>query len=184
MEIDRRELKAIIESLLFTWGDPLEVKDIANIIELSNKDTKDLIEELIDDYNYNRRGFRIVKAGNSYQIGTRPDHYEYIKKLQKQKPPKSLSNAALETLSIIAYKQPVIKSDIEDIRGVKCDRALQTLVERDLIEEQGRLERTGRPIIYGTTDEFLKMFSLKTINDLPELKNIRRQLIEDEIDEE
>ena len=116
---------------------------------------------------------------DSYQIGTRPEHYDWIKKLYHQKPPKNLSNAALETLSIIAYKQPVIKSEIEYIRGVKCDKAIETLIERNLVQELGRLDRTGRPIIYGTTKEFLKLFSLESLDDLPDLKEIEEKLNND-----
>ncbi len=182
--MDKRELKSIIEALLFTWGDPLDIRDIAKIIDLPLGETRKLLEELMDELDYQRRGLRIVRMENSYQIGTRPEHFDWLKKLKKQRPAKTLSNAALETLSIIAYKQPIIKSDIEFIRGVKCDRVIQTLIERELVEEQGRLDRTGRPIIYGTTDEFLKIFSLKDIRELPDLEKVNRELIENEIDDE
>lgn len=177
--MDKREIKAIIESLLFTWGDPLSIDDIGQILELDTKYLEDILKEMIDEFDYNRRGLRIVKVENTFQIGTRPEHYDWVKKLHQQKPPRNLSNAALETLSIIAYKQPVIKSDIEYIRGVKCDKAIETLTERNLIKELGRLERTGRPILYGTTSEFLKLFSLESLDDLPNLENI-----EDKIHEE
>lgn len=174
--MDKREIKAIIESLLFTWGDPLSLKDISEVVELKVDETLAIMKELIDDFDFNRRGLRIVKMNDCYQIGTRPEHYDWIKKLHHQKPPKNLSNAALETLSIIAYKQPVIKSEIEHIRGVKCDRAIETLMERNLIQELGRLEKTGRPIIYGTTQEFLKLFSLESLEDLPNLEIIKEKI--------
>lgn len=174
--MDKREVKAIIEALLFTWGDPLDLKDISEIVNIDVKKLNLIMQELIDDFNFNRRGLRIIKINDAYQIGTRPDFYEWIKKLHRQNLPKNLSNAALETLSIIAYKQPVIKSEVEYIRGVKCDRAIETLIERNLVQEMGRLDRTGRPIIYGTTSEFLKLFSLETIEDLPDLEKIKSNL--------
>lgn len=177
------EVKKIIESLLFTWGDPLELKDIASILEIKKSEVKNLLDEMIIDFNLNR-GLKIIKMNESYQIGTSPEHFEWIQKLEKNTQPKTLSNAALETLSIIAYKQPVIKSDIEYIRGVKCDKAIQTLLEKSLIEEQGRLDKTGRPIIYGTTDEFLKVFGLTNIEELPSLDNLNKDLLNYDMDEE
>lgn len=166
---DIREIKSIIEGLLFAWGDPLDIRDISTILDIKEKELEQILKEMIDDFNYNRRGLRIIKFNNSYQIGTRPEHYEWISKLNQNKNKKNLSNASLETLSIIAYKQPIIKSDIEIIRGVRCDRALETLIEKNLVKEVGRLERTGRPILYGTTDEFLRYFGLESLEDLPPL---------------
>lgn len=167
--MDKEEIKSIIEGLLFTWGDPLSIEDIAIVLEMNSEDLSPIIKELMDELDYNRRGLRIIKINNSYQISTRPEHFKWIKKLNQSDFNKSLSNAALETLSIIAYKQPVIKPDVEAIRGVRCDRAIETLMERKLIEEVGRLDRPGRPIIYGTTDNFLKSFALESIEDLPPL---------------
>lgn len=167
--MDDKEIKSIIESLLFTWGDPLDIKDIASILELPESEVSLRMKELMDELDYNRRGLRIIRINNSYQIGTRPEHFQWIKKLNNNDMNKNLSNAALETLSIVAYRQPIIKADIEAIRGVRCDRVLQTLVERKLVCEMGRLDKTGRPIIYGTTDEFLKSFGLESIDKLPSL---------------
>ena len=169
--MENRELKSIIEALLFTWGDPLELKDIASIIEKEESQVEKLLEEMISEFDYNRRGIRIMKINNSYQLSTRPEHFEWIKKLSSPKFTKSLSNAALETLSIIAYRQPIIKSDIEAIRGVRCDKAIETLIERGLVVELGRLEKVGRPILYGTTDLFLKTFGLESLDQLPPLED-------------
>lgn len=174
--MDDKEIKSIIESLLFTWGDPLDIKDIASILELPESEVSLRMKELMDELDYNRRGLRIIRINNSYQIGTRPEHFQWIKKLNNNDMNKNLSNAALETLSIVAYRQPIIKADIEAIRGVRCDRVLQTLVERKLICEMGRLDKTGRPIIYGTTDEFLKSFGLESIDKLPSLNEIGESL--------
>jgi segregation and condensation protein B len=168
--MDKREIKSIIEGLLFTWGDPLELKDLSSVLDLDIKELEVIMKELIDDFDYNRRGLRIIKFNSLYQIGTRPEHYEWIKKLNNKKNTKNLSNASLETLSIIAYKQPIIKSDIENIRGVRSDRAIDTLIDKNLVTELGRLERTGRPILYGTTEEFLKYFGLESISELPQIE--------------
>lgn len=168
--MDIKEIKSIIESLLFIWGDPLEIKDIASILEISEKETENAMKELMDDLDYNMRGIKILKINNTYQFGTRPENYPWIKKLSTPKQNKNLSNASMETLSIIAYRQPIIKSDIEAIRGVKCDKAIETLTERGLIEEVGRLEKVGRPILYGTTELFLRAFGLESIANLPPLE--------------
>lgn len=168
--MDKRGLKSIIEALLFTWGDPLDISDISNVLEMDKKEVEEIIGEMIDDFDYNMRGIRIVKINNSYQLGTRAEHFDWIKKLTNQKPERLLSNAALETLSIIAYRQPVIKSDIEAIRGVRCDRVIETLIEKGLVIEMGRMDRVGRPILYGTTELFLRAFGLEDLEDLPNLK--------------
>lgn len=177
--MDNRELKSIVEGLLFAWGDPLDLKDMASVLEIKEEVLEPLLKELMDDLDYNRRGLRIIRFNNSYQIGTRPEHYDWIKKLNNKKNTKNLSTAALETLSIIAYRQPIIKAEIESIRGVKSDRVIETLIDRRLIEETGRLEKTGRPILYGTTEEFLKYFGLEAIEDLPPIEEFEN-VIEEE----
>ena len=160
------DTKGIIEALLFTWGDPLDIKSISSILEMDEFMIENILEEMIEDFDKEKRGLKIIKLNNSYQIGTRIEHFDYIKKLNN-KTKKSLSNAALETLSIIAYKQPVTKSEIDNVRGVKSDRVIETLNEKKLIVELGRLERPGRPIIYGTSDDFLKYFGSESLDDLP-----------------
>ena len=183
--MDIREIKSIIEGLLFVWGDPLTVEDIGKILELDKTQVSELMNEMLDDYDFNRRGIRIIKANDTYQLSTRPEHYQWIKKLNHTKPNKSLSNAAMETLSIIAYRQPIIKSEIDNIRGVKSDRSIETLMEKNLVIELGRLERIGRPIIYGTSDEFLRLFSLESLDDLPDLEEMVERIDEEfDVDEE
>lgn len=167
--MDMKEIKSIIEGLLFTWGDPLSIEDISEVLGLDKKSLRIILNEMIDDFNYNRRGIQINHINNTYQLSTRAEHFEWINKLCTPRVNKTLSNAALETLSIIAYKQPITKAEIEIIRGVKCDRALSTLMEKKLIVEVGRLERPGKPIIYGTTDEFLRCFGLSSLENLPKL---------------
>lgn len=170
--MDIREVKSIIEGLLFTWGEPLEIKEIAKVLDIKKDKLEDILKEMIDDFDYNRRGLRIIKIEDKYQLSTRPEHYEYIKKLSYSGVNRNLSNAAMETLSIIAYKQPITKVEIDHIRGVRSDRAISTLLERQMIEEVGRLDRPGKPIIYGTTDVFLRSFGLESLDELPELKNV------------
>lgn len=184
MELTREEIFAIVESLLFTWGDPLEIADIASILEISKTKAEKYLLEMINLYDREKRGLRIEKRGNKYQLGTRPEYFNYIKQLNKPSNARNLSNAALETLSIIAYKQPVIKSEIEGIRGVKCDSAIYGLLEKELIEERGRLDRIGRPILYGTTDLFLQVFGLESLEDLPELKDSLNTKDKEEINRE
>lgn len=169
--MDIKEKKSIIEGLLFTWGDPLSIKDISKILKLDKKKTEEIIDGMIDEFNYERRGLQIIRVKDTYQLGTRPEHFKWIKELSVPKENRSLSNAALETLSIIAYKQPIIKSEIEAIRGVKCDRAISTLMDKNLVAEAGRLERTGRPLLYKTTNDFLKAFGLDSLKQLPEIDN-------------
>ncbi len=175
--MDKREIKSIIESLLFIWGEPLSLKDISNIMDIREKELEPLINEMIDEFDYERRGVKINKIDNGYQLGTRKEHFKWIKKLCVPKENKSLSNAAIETLSIIAYSQPITKTEIEAVRGVRCDKAIETLMNRKLIEEKGRLERTGRPIIYGTTSGFLQYFGLEDLKELPPLNKIEEDII-------
>lgn len=173
--MEKKEIKSIVEAMLFTWGDPLELKEIAAIIDLDEKELEALIDEMIDEFDYNFRGLKIIKINSAFQLATRPEHYEWIKKLFSTTSSKNLSNAALETLSIIAYKQPVIKSDIEAIRGVRCDRSIETLMNKGLVEDLGRLDTVGRPIIYGTTDKFLRNFGLESIEDLTPLEEFEKK---------
>lgn len=179
--MDEREIKAIIESLLFIWGDPLSLSDIANVLEIKREKAKEILEEMVSEFEYNRRGIRIITVNDKYQLSTRPEHYQWISKLINKSSNKTLSNASLETLAIIAYKQPITKNQIEAIRGVRCGKAIETLLSKNLIKEIGRLKKTGRPIIYGTTEEFLRYFGLKDLNDLPKLDEFNSYI--DEIEE-
>lgn len=163
---------SIIESLLFVSGEPLGVKQIASILECSVGFTKDLLDEMIKLYNTKNRGIKIINVNDSYTFVTKPENSDYIEKLLGNNSRQSLSQAALETLAIVSYKQPITRIDIDEIRGVKSDRAISNLVEKGLIKECGRLEVPGRPILYGTTDEFLKYFGLENIEQMPALDEI------------
>jgi len=162
------ETKAIIECLLFVTKEPLTLKTMAQILEIPEEDVKSLVEDLIKEYNNEPHGINIQEVANGFQMYTRPEFAPYIEKLYRPQNTYGLSKAALETLAIIAYKQPITRSEIEVIRGVKVERAVGTLVEKNLVKEVGRKEGPGRPILYGTTPSFLKYFGLKDLSELPD----------------
>lgn len=160
---------SIIESLLFVSGEPLDIKQIASIIECSLDFTKQLLKEMGKLYECESRGIKIINNNESYSLATKADNSVYIEKLLGINSRQGLSQAALETLAIVAYKQPITRVDIDEIRGVKSDRAISSLIEKGLIKECGRLDVIGRPILYGTTEEFLKYFDLENIGQMPGL---------------
>lgn len=176
------KLKGIIEGLLFASGDEgITIKQLAKIIEVTPEMVEHLIEELKYDYEHLNRGMTIMQSNEVFHLTTKPEHNEYYKKLLQQPRTTRMSQAALETLAIIAYKQPITRVEIEEIRGVNSDYAVQTLLARSLIEQVGRKETIGRPILFGTTKEFLTYFGLSTIEELPPLPdNIDQQSIEKE----
>lgn len=167
--MDIREIKSIVEGLLFVAGDAVPIKELCSIINIDEPTLKKIVNQMMDSYNDERRGFQIIEVNNSYQLCTRPEHYEYIERLIKPQNRQGLSQASLETLAIVAYKQPITKAQIDYIRGVKSESCIARLIEKELIYEAARLEGPGRPILYRTTDNFLKLFGLKSINDLPPL---------------
>lgn len=179
--MNSRECKQIIEELLFVYADPLKVDDIANILEISVKETKILLDELILEFEFQKRGLVIKKMDNFYKLQTRKNHHEKIEKLFEKTKVKNLSNSTLETLAIIAYKQPITRQEIEEIRGVKCNSPIDTLLQKDLIKEAGRLDKIGKPIIYKTTLNFLNKFNLTTLKDLP---NIEKFVSNEEMEKE
>lgn len=162
------QYKKYVEALLFVSGDPITIHKIAQIIEIPEDHVTLLIEQLIEDMANDNRGLTIVKVAAGYQLCTKPELSGILEKLGQVQDNK-LSAAAMETLSIIAFKQPITKMEIESIRGVKVDRVLATLNERQMIKEIGRKEAIGRPILYGTTETFLKCFGLNGLQDLPPL---------------
>ncbi len=170
MKLNNNNLKGIIESLLFAWGEPLNINEISKILNIKTFVLNQTLDDMIKEYSENSdRGLIIQKFGNSYQLTTKKDNFEFIQNLLQTSVNKSLSNAAMETLSIIAYKQPVTKVEIEIIRGVKCSNVIKGLVDKKLIKEVGKLDKPGKPTIYATTDEFLKHFGLISLDDLPAL---------------
>ncbi|WP_027417256.1 SMC-Scp complex subunit ScpB [Aneurinibacillus terranovensis] len=166
MDVER--LKAIVEGLLFVAGDQgIEVKQLAAVLSLDADEVIALMDEIKRDYIEQNRGLQIVEIAQAYHFTTRPEFAEYFEKLAQTPSHATLSQAALETLAIIAYKQPITRMEIEEIRGVKCEHAISTLSGKHLIRETGRAEAVGRPILYGTTKEFLEYFGLRSLDELP-----------------
>ena len=163
------KIKSAIESMLFVSGEPLPARELISNLEVENKLVLEVINEMMEEYKKEDRGIRLIEINGGYQLVTKEENSDYIQKLLKKSRKHSLSQASIESLAIIAYKQPITRIDIDEIRGVKSESALQRLVERNLIREVGRLEVPGRPILYGTTDEFLRQFGLKTLKELPSL---------------
>lgn len=166
------DLKNIIESMLFVSEDPLTIDRIKNVLTFADtKEIRNALKVLLDEYESRKGGFFLHEVAGGYQIRTRPEYTEWIKRLVKPNP-RRISKAALETLAIIAYKQPVIRSDIEHIRGVDCGGVIRMLLERKLVRVLGRKKIPGRPLIYATTKQFLETFDLKDLKDLPTPKEI------------
>ncbi|HAE62057.1 MAG TPA: SMC-Scp complex subunit ScpB [Eubacteriaceae bacterium] len=159
--------KSIIESILFALGEPVSLSELSQALEEPSSSIKKIMQELSSQYQRNGRGIQIKQLNNRYQMSTNPDNYEYIHKLLYEKNKASLSQASLETLAIIAYKQPVTRVEIEALRGVKSSSSIQTLLDRNLIKEAGRLEAPGKPMLFETTMEFLKYANISTIKELP-----------------
>lgn len=165
-------LKNIIESMLFVSEDPLTIDRIKNVLAFADtKEIRNALKVLLDEYESRKGGFFLHEVAGGYQIRTRPEYTEWIKRLVKPNP-RRISKAALETLAIIAYKQPVIRSDMEHIRGVDCGGVIRMLLERKLVRVLGRKKIPGRPLIYATTKQFLETFDLKDLKDLPTPKEI------------
>jgi len=176
--------KAVIEGLLFAAGDEgLTLKQMALVLEINESTALDIINELINDYKQAGRGINLVEVAGTYQLTTKKEHAVYLKKLVESPSSSSLSQAALETLAIIAYRQPITRAEVEEIRGVKTERPIQTLIAKALIKEVGRVEGTGRAILYGTTKEFLEYFGLKTLKELPPLpEKVDEEYVQEEAD--
>lgn len=171
------DTKSIIEALLFVSSEPLSVKTLGEILERSEEDVSSLLREIKADCEREGRGFSLLEIAGGYSFATRTEHASYVEKLVKPRL-NTLSQAALETLAIISYKQPITRSEIDDIRGVKSDSSVATLIERGLIQDIGRKDAPGRPVLFGTTSDFLKYFGLRSVADLPVIK------VEYEVDSE
>lgn len=170
--LNKKTIKSALESLMFTWGEPIEAKACADLFSISKQDAIALFRELAEEYEQEGRGIVIREVNGAFQFVTREENAEYIERLCTPVKAKKLSQSALEVLAIVAYKQPVTKGEIEAIRGIKCDRVMEGLIAKELVEQVGRSQAIGRPILYGTTDKFLKNFGFKSIKDLPEIEDI------------
>ena len=182
--MEEKNYKAIIEAILFTMGESVELEKIADAIELDKKTTKKLINEMMQEWNDEGRGVAIMELDGAYQMCTRTEMYEYLIRIAKQPKRRVLTDVLLETLSIIAYKQPVTKMEIEKIRGVSSDHAVSKLVEYNLVCELGRLDAPGRPLLFGTTEEFLRSFGVQSIDELPVLNPVQVEEFKQEAEAE
>ena len=165
--MNEKKMIAVIEAVLFAMGDSVEISKLSHVLEVSEEEIRKIVAEINKKYSYEYRGIYIVELADAVQLCTKPELYEYLIKVAKAPRKYVLSETLLETLSIIAYKQPVTKLEVEKIRGVSCGHAVNRLVEFNLVQELGRLDAPGRPLLFGTTEEFLRTFGVKSLGDLP-----------------
>ncbi len=167
------QTKAVIEAILFTMGEAVEVSKLADVLEMDVKAVKEILQTMEERYREEDRGIMLTWLEDSVQLCTKPQMYEHLIKIAKAPRKMTLTETVLETLSIIAYKQPVTRVEVERIRGVSCDHAINKLLEYDLICELGRLDAPGRPLLFGTTEQFLRCFGVSSIEDLPEVNPVQ-----------
>lgn len=171
--MEKQQAKAVLESILFTMGESVEVDRLAEVIEEDKKKTRELLLEMKEEYDNRVGGITLMELDHSFQMCTKGEMYEYLIKIAKTPRKYVLTDTLLETLSIVAYKQPITRLEIEKIRGVSCDHAVNRLVEFGLITEVGRMDAPGRPLLFGTTEEFLRSFGVKSLEELPELSAVQ-----------
>ena len=180
----RQKQKAAIEAILFTMGDGVETERISKALDIDTLEAEGIIREMMEEYVEQERGICITPIENGFQLSTRKEYYDVLIRLAKTPRKINLTDVLMETLAIIAYRQPVTKLEIEKIRGVKSDHAVNKLVEYELVAECGRLDAPGRPILFGTTPLFLRHFGLESAQDLPAADPSRLEEIKKEADEE
>ena len=168
----RKTIKSAIESMMFIWGEPLNIREMAEIFNEDKNEIYECCKELQEEYESEGRGIVIREVNKSFQFVTRKENLQYIERLCTPVKKRRLTQSALEVLAIVAYKQPVTKGEIEAVRGIRCDRVIEGLERRGLVTEVGRSDAVGRPILYGTTDEFLKQFGFETLKELPDIGEI------------
>lgn len=173
--MEDRGKKSLVEVLLFLSGEPVTISLLKDVTGMPEIELKKIMEELMSDYRERNGGLFIAEIANGYQMITNPEYAQWLKKFKISNAATKLSVPALETLAIIAYRQPVIKAEIEELRAVNSDGVIKTLLDRKLIKIMGRKEAPGRPLLYGTTKEFLQYFGLKDLTELPTLRDIERE---------
>lgn len=179
-----KKIEAAVEAILFTMGEAVEAEKIAGAIEQDVPTTEKLLRNMMDRYREEDRGIQIIELDHKYQLCTKREYYETLIRIARQPQRPVLTDVLLETLSIIAYKQPVTRIEIEKIRGVKSDHAVNKLVEYDLVTELGRLDAPGRPLLFGTTEEFLRHFGVQSLDDLPVINPLQVEEFKSEAEEE
>ena len=181
---DLREQENVVEAVLFTMGQSVEVRQLAAALETSEKEAAEAAERLRTRYDEEDRGMQILRLEDSYQMSTRSRYYSSLIKVAATPKKQVLTDVVMETLAIIAYKQPVTKADIERIRGVKSDHAVNKLVEYELVKELGRMDAPGRPILFGTTEEFLRRFGVQSVDELPGITPEKMEDFKAEVEDE
>jgi segregation and condensation protein B len=182
--MDKTKAESIIEAVLFTMGESVEVSKLADVIEEDVKTTKAILKDMEERYTKEDRGIILTWLDDAVQLCTKPEMYEYLIKIAKAPRKMQLTDTVLETLSIIAYKQPITRAEIEHVRGVSCDHAINKLLEYDLITELGRLDAPGRPLLFGTTEQFLRSFGVKSLEELPEINPVQIEEFKQQAEEE
>ena len=172
-QIDDAELKSIAEALIFVAEEPISAKTISDVIEVERASVERVIATLVAEYDSRNGGLQLREIAGGWQVATRPEHHEHVRAYLKSKPSAKLSLASLETLAVIAYKQPVTVPEILEIRGVQSPSAIKTLLDKRLIVAKGRKETVGRPMMYGTSKEFLIQFGLKDLSELPSVEDFQ-----------
>ncbi|MBE6025966.1 MAG: SMC-Scp complex subunit ScpB [Firmicutes bacterium] len=170
--MNKKNIKSAFESMMFIWGEPLSAKEAGNVLGIDSDEALEIMRELAEEYEQEGRGIVIREVNGSFQYVTRESNADYIERLCTPVKIRRLSQSALEVLAIVAYRQPVTKGEIEAIRGIKCDRVMEGLLAKGLVEAVGRSQAIGRPVLYGTTDTFLKNFGFTSLKDLPEIEDI------------
>jgi segregation and condensation protein B len=187
--MNEKKTMAVIEAVLFAMGDSVEISRLSNVLETTDEQVYEIIAKMNEKYKKDDRGIYIAELENAVQLCTKPSLYDYLIKVAKAPRKLSMSDTLLETLSIIAYKQPVTRIEIEKIRGVSCEHAINRLLEFKLIQELGRMDAPGRPLLFGTTEEFLRTFGVKSLGDLPvvdsdQIEDFKKQAEEEVADAE
>lgn len=181
---ENKNMAAAIEAILFSVGDAVSVKELAKVLEAEENEVSTVIEYMIKEYEEEKRGIKIIKLEDAYQLCTKQEYYDYLIKLVNMPKKHVLTDALMETLSIVAYKQPITRQEIEAIRGVSCVHAINKLVEYKLIGEVGRLDAVGRPILFGTTEDFMRSFGVTSLDELPvitpdKIEDFRKEAMEE-----
>ncbi len=184
MEESVTKTEAAIEAILFSMGEAVEIRELSKVLEIDEKTLEKILLNMMDKYDSEDRGIKMIKLENSYQLCTKNEFFDVLTKVVNMPRKHTLTDTLLETLSIIAYKQPVTRQEIEAIRGVSCSHAINKLIEYNLVAEVGRLDAIGRPILFGTTEDFLRSFGVTSMDELPvitpdKIEDFRQQAMEE-----
>ncbi len=178
--MEKNELRGAIEAILYVAGEPVEEEALRMALDVTPLEISEVLEEMASQYDFERRGIRMLRFGRSIQLSTRPDYAPYVERLLQPVQRQNLSQAAMETLAVIAYRQPATRGDVEAVRGVKCDYSVQSLLNKGLIAEAGRRDTLGRPTLFVTTDAFLRHFGISSLDELPAIDFEASAFAEDE----